>query len=113
MARRSRRLAARPRPVGIGRHARRRPRPLVRPPPPPPWGVRPPPRAAPETLGGARAPPLPCGPPPPPGPPRPPPRGPDGPPRHGYHRAVACGRSVVVAQKPSKLLGRVRFPSPA
>jgi hypothetical protein len=25
----------------------------------------------------------------------------------------ACGRSVVVAQKPSKLLGRVRFPSPA
>ena len=24
-----------------------------------------------------------------------------------------CGRSVVVAQKPSKLLGRVRFPSPA
>ena len=26
---------------------------------------------------------------------------------------VACGRSVVVAQKPSKLLGRVRFPSPA
>ena len=32
---------------------------------------------------------------------------------HGYHRAVPCGRSVVVAQKPSKLLGRVRFPSPA
>jgi hypothetical protein len=26
---------------------------------------------------------------------------------------MACGRSVVVAQKPSKLLGRVRFPSPA
>jgi hypothetical protein len=26
---------------------------------------------------------------------------------------TACGRSVVVAQKPSKLLGRVRFPSPA
>ena len=25
----------------------------------------------------------------------------------------ACGRSVVAAQKPSKLLGRVRFPSPA
>ncbi len=33
-----------------------------------------------------------------------------GPPR--YHRS-ARGRSVVVAQKPSKLLGRVRFPSPA
>ena len=29
-----------------------------------------------------------------------------------YHRS-ARGRSVVVAQKPSKLLGRVRFPSPA
>ena len=28
-------------------------------------------------------------------------------------RRTACGRSVVVAQKPSKLLGRVRFPSPA
>ena len=28
-------------------------------------------------------------------------------------RGVRCGRSVVVAQKPSKLLGRVRFPSPA
>jgi hypothetical protein len=27
--------------------------------------------------------------------------------------ARACGRSVVAAQKPSKLLGRVRFPSPA
>jgi hypothetical protein len=33
--------------------------------------------------------------------------------RHGYHRPVRRGRSVVVAQKPSKLLGRVRFPSPA
>ena len=31
----------------------------------------------------------------------------------GYPVATACGRSVVVAQKPSKLLGRVRFPSPA
>ena len=40
-------------------------------------------------------------------------RAPDRRPCHGYHRAVACGRSVVVAQKPSKLLGRVRFPSPA
>ena len=35
-------------------------------------------------------------------------------PARGYHRPVpVCGRSVVVAQKPSKLLGRVRFPSPA
>src|SRR5215211_2496325 len=34
-------------------------------------------------------------------------------PAPGYHRHVRCGRSVVVAQKPSKLLGRVRFPSPA
>jgi NAD(P)-dependent dehydrogenase (short-subunit alcohol dehydrogenase family) len=33
--------------------------------------------------------------------------------RAGYHPDVRCGRSVVVAQKPSKLLGRVRFPSPA
>ena len=31
----------------------------------------------------------------------------------GLSSARACGRSVVVAQKPSKLLGRVRFPSPA
>jgi citronellol/citronellal dehydrogenase len=32
----------------------------------------------------------------------------------GYHRArSARGRSVVVAQEPSKLRGRVRFPSPA
>ena len=30
-----------------------------------------------------------------------------------YPVGTACGRSVVVAQKPSKLLGRVRFPSPA
>ena len=30
-----------------------------------------------------------------------------------YPVRTACGRSVVVAQKPSKLLGRVRFPSPA
>src|SRR3954470_1611492 len=28
-------------------------------------------------------------------------------------RVAARGRSVVVAQEPSKLLGRVRFPSPA
>ena len=33
--------------------------------------------------------------------------------RRGYDPGVRCGRSVVVAQKPSKLLGRVRFPSPA
>jgi hypothetical protein len=32
--------------------------------------------------------------------------------RRSYNRDVR-GRSVVVAQKPSKLLGRVRFPSPA
>ena len=31
----------------------------------------------------------------------------------GGRMRSACGRSVVVAQKPSKLLGRVRFPSPA
>ena len=31
----------------------------------------------------------------------------------GILRVRACGRSVVAAQKPSKLLGRVRFPSPA
>src|SRR4051794_28502481 len=36
-------------------------------------------------------------------------------PRGEYHlrRVAARGRSVVVAQEPSKLLGRVRFPSPA
>src|SRR5580704_12974750 len=31
----------------------------------------------------------------------------------GDNMGRARGRSVVVAQKPSKLLGRVRFPSPA
>ena len=33
--------------------------------------------------------------------------------RRPYNRAASGGRSVVVAQEPSKLLGRVRFPSPA
>ena len=36
-----------------------------------------------------------------------------GAPRTAIIGLVRCGRSVVVAQKPSKLLGRVRFPSPA
>src|SRR5262245_39807188 len=36
-----------------------------------------------------------------------------GPCRGRTYNRPACGRSVVVAQEPSKLLGRVRFPSPA
>ena len=87
LARRALLLAAGRRALRLRRHARRRARQLVRP-------------LAPRALAGGEG------------------RSPSrnaarSRPVRSYDPVVRCGRSVVVAQKPSKLLGRVRFPSPA
>ena len=89
LARRAARVAARPRAQRLGRHARRRARQLVRPVAAADAGRRRRARSRPRSGAPASA-------------------------RVTLRYASsACGRSVVAAQKPSKLLGRVRFPSPA
>ena len=94
LARRARLLAARPRAVGLRDHARRRARQLVRPLAAAVADRRRGHRADRGTPPSRLTPPL----------------------RSDPGAGIispARGRSVVAAQKPSKLLGRVRFPSPA